>query len=124
MESIKEQCLRMMLWLATQGLSLPVIRAVQNMLESGVVDSALIRYFFAGMLEIVQAPLSLPFVRAFGGLMMKRPCVDALKSSHFEHSKRAKIVWLIDQFEFADSTNGVSWEEDESLLSTLKSTYC
>eukprot|EP00584_Thalassiosira_punctigera_P012740 CAMPEP_0172549052 /NCGR_PEP_ID=MMETSP1067-20121228/18230_1 /TAXON_ID=265564 ORGANISM="Thalassiosira punctigera, Strain Tpunct2005C2" /NCGR_SAMPLE_ID=MMETSP1067 /ASSEMBLY_ACC=CAM_ASM_000444 /LENGTH=138 /DNA_ID=CAMNT_0013336373 /DNA_START=96 /DNA_END=508 /DNA_ORIENTATION=- len=35
MQSIKEQCLRLMLWLTTQGLSLAVISAVQSKLERG-----------------------------------------------------------------------------------------
>jgi len=62
MESIKEQCLRLMLWLSAQGLVLDVISA----LSWSDMDSALIRYFFMGILEIVQAPLSLSFVRALG----------------------------------------------------------
>jgi len=59
--------------------------------------------------------------------MMKGPFVDALQSKHFEHSKRGQIVQLIDLFEAAatgDVQKIASWEEDESLLSTLKSTYC
>ena len=72
MQSIKEQSLRLMLWLATHGLSLSVISAVQNKLEkvgSTDMDAALLRYFFAGLIEIVRPPLSLPFVRTLGGLM-------------------------------------------------------
>eukprot|EP00585_Thalassiosira_rotula_P018387 CAMPEP_0196206326 /NCGR_PEP_ID=MMETSP0912-20130531/7746_1 /TAXON_ID=49265 /ORGANISM="Thalassiosira rotula, Strain GSO102" /LENGTH=440 /DNA_ID=CAMNT_0041480861 /DNA_START=88 /DNA_END=1410 /DNA_ORIENTATION=+ len=132
MQSIKEQCLRLMLWLTTQGLSLAVISAVQNKLETGnsgssEMDSALVRYFFTGILEIVRPPLSLAFVRALGGLMMKKPFADALQSKHFEDSKRGQIIRLIDLFEAA--TTGkvqkiVSWEEDESLLTMLKSMYC
>ena len=129
MESIKEQCLRLMLWLSTQGLSLAVISAVQNNLDNGggasEMDSALVRYFFTGMLEIIRPPFSLSFVRALGGLMMKRPCVDALLSKHFEASKREAIVQLVHQFEAAGMVQKKAmWEEDKSLLSVLKNTYC
>ena len=116
MESIKEQCLRLMLWLSAQGLVLDVISA----LSWSDMDSALIRYFFMGILEIVQAPLSLSFVRALGGLMLKTSCVDALTSKHFV--EKEQIVQLIDMFDAAfDCQEG--WDEDEALLSTLKSTY-
>ncbi|KAL3769474.1 hypothetical protein ACHAWU_008883 [Discostella pseudostelligera] len=126
MQSIKEQSLRLMLWLSTQGLSLSVISAVQNKLEkvgSTDMDAALLRYFFAGLIEIVRPPLSLPFVRALGGLMLKRPCLDALQSVHFEASRQQQIKVLINQFEAAGDNNEL-WEEDKNLLSTLKSAYC
>jgi len=125
MQSIKEQCLRLMLWLSTQGLSLAVLSAVQNKLEKGgsEMDSALVRYFFTGILEIVRHPFSLAFVRALGTLMMKRSCVDALLSKHFESSKQGMMVQLINQFEAACGYQHIQ-EEDKSLLSVLKSTYC
>jgi len=116
MESIKEQCLRLMLWLSAQGLVLDVISA----LSWSDMDSALIRYFFMGILEIVQAPLSLSFVRALGGLMLKTPCVDALTSKHFV--EKGQIIELINMFDAAfDCQEG--WDGDKTLLSTLKSTY-
>ena len=88
------------------------------------MDSALLRYFFGGVLDVARPPYSMAFVRALGGLMAQRPCVDALRSSHFEASKREKIVGLIQDFEkAADVLKEVS-EDDETLLSTLKGTYC
>jgi hypothetical protein len=126
MQSIKEQSLRLMLWLATQGLSLSVISAVQNKLEkvgSTDMDAALLRYFFAGLIEIVRPPLSLPFVRTLGGLMLKRPCLDALQSVHFEASRREQMKQLINQFQ-TTGDNHELWEEDKNLLSMLKSAYC
>lgn len=119
MESIKEQCIRLMLWLSTQGLSIDVISA----LASSEMDSALVRYFFTGILEIVQPPFSLAFVRALGGLMLKKTFVESLQSNHFEEMKKEKIVQLIKIF---DETVGGCQQEregDKALLSTLKSTY-
>ena len=122
MQSIKEQSLRLMLWLSTQGLSLAVIAAVKHKLETDM-DSALLRYFFAGLIEIVQPPFSLPFVRALGGLMLRKPCTDALQSTHFDASKREQLPMLIHRFEAAGNNQDLT-KEDRNLLSMLKSTYC
>jgi hypothetical protein len=125
MQSIKEQCLRLMLWLSTRGLSHVVISAVQNKLEKGCpseMDSALVRYFFMGIIEIVRPPLSLSFVRALGGLMLKGPCVDALQSKLFDASTREQIVRLVGQFEATGKRQEVR-EEDKLMLSKLKATY-
>ena len=124
MQSIKEQSLRLLLWLSTQGVSLAVISAVQNKLEkvgSTDMDAALVRYFFVGLIEIIRPPFSVPFVRALGGLLIK--VADALQSIHFESSKREQLRVLINQFETAVNVQELQ-EEDKSLLSTLRSTYC
>ncbi len=126
MQSIKEQCLRLMLWLSTQGISLAVLSAVTHKLEkvgSTDMDSALLRYFFSGLIEIVRPPFSLPFVRALGGLMLKKPCTDALQSTHFDSSKREQLPMLINRFEAAVNNQDLL-KEDKNLLSMLKSTYC
>jgi hypothetical protein len=110
MSSIKEQCIRLMLWLSTQGLALGVISALSSEME----DSALIRYFFAGVLEIIQPPLSMAFVGALAKLMLTKHCMDA--------SKQEQIAQLIHMFDAtADEQEG--WEEDKSLLIALKSKY-
>jgi hypothetical protein len=110
----------LLLFLSAQGMSLAVISAVR----SSEIDSALLRYFVSGMLEIVQPPLSLPFVRGFGSLLMERPFVDTLISQHFEASKRYQIVQLIHQFEAAFTVKGAAPSEaDAALLTMLKSTY-
>ncbi|KAL3817077.1 hypothetical protein ACHAXA_000127 [Cyclostephanos tholiformis] len=70
MQSIKEQSLRLMLWLSTQGLSLVVISAVQGKLEKGGgsssdMDSALVRYFLVGMIDISASFSSLVNLRTW-----------------------------------------------------------
>ena len=118
MSSIKEQCIRLMLWLSTQGLALGVISALSSEME----DSALIRYFFAGILEIIQPPLSMALVGALAKLMLTKHCLDALQSKHFEATKQEQIAQLIHMFDAtADEQEG--WEEDKSLLIALKSKY-
>ena len=121
MESIKEQCLRLMLLLSAQGLCIEVISAVMGKLQkngSSELDSALIRYFVSGLLDTVQPPLSEPFCNSFGGLLVERQCVDALKSQHFEKGRRAQLIQLINQIE-----TQAAWTDVQPLLSTVKSVY-
>ena len=116
-----------MLWLSVQGMALPVISAVQNRLQKGgssEMDSALVRYFVTGILEIVLPPLSLPFVRALGSLLMERSCIDALKSQHFDRGKMSQLIQLLGAFDATFSyEKGSLLDDDESLLSMLMSAY-
>ena len=128
MQSIKEQCLRLLLWLSTQGMSLAVLSAIQNRLDKNnkgvgssceTLDSSLVRYFFMGMIEILSPPFSIAFVRAFGSLLLIGPCVDALQSKLVDVSTRENIAQLVSQFE----VGSVLREDDKLLLSKLKSVY-
>eukprot|EP00984_Skeletonema_dohrnii_P010804 scaffold4237_cov105-Skeletonema_dohrnii-CCMP3373.AAC.5 len=127
MESIKEQCLRLMLLLSAQGLCIEVISAVKDKLRkngSSELDSALIRYFVSGLLDTVQTPLTVPFCNSFCGLLVERQCVDALKSQHFENGRRAQIIQLINQVE----TDGKRiderfWTNVRPMLTAVKSVY-
>lgn len=126
MQSIKEQCLRLMIWLSTQGMVLSVIAAVRERLQKGSseMDSALVRYFMSGLLEVMQPPFSLPFARAFGGMLMDRPCIDTLTSQLFDDSKKSELSNLIVHFDKAFAANdAATLEGDNQLMSTLKSTY-
>ncbi|KAL7441664.1 hypothetical protein ACHAXM_007947 [Skeletonema potamos] len=125
MESIKEQCLRLMLLLSAQGMCIEVISAVKDKLRkngSSELDSALIRYFVSGLLDTVQPPLTEPFCNSFGGLLVERQCVDALKSQHFEKGRRAQIIQLINQVETQGKEARI-WTNVQPLLSTIKSVY-
>lgn len=129
MESIKEQCLRLMLLLSAEGLCIEVTSAVKGKLQkngSSDLDSALIRYFVSGMLDIIQPPLTVPFLNSFGGLLVERQCIDALNSQYFETGRRAQIVQLFNQVENqADNEKkGTSIVNSvKLLLSTIKSVY-
>eukprot|EP00804_Cyclotella_cryptica_P013920 CCRYP_002434-RA/>CCRYP_002434-RA protein AED:0.07 eAED:0.07 QI:141/0.85/0.87/1/1/1/8/45/929 len=126
MQSIKEQCLRLMIWLSTQGMALSVICAVREKLEKGSseMDSALVRYFMSCLLETVQPPFSLPFIRTLSGMLLERPCIDTLTSQLFDDHKRSQLSQLIVQFEEAFTAKNVTpSKEDELVLSTLKTYY-
>lgn len=137
MASIKEQCVRLLLCLSAEGHSVEVLRAVRGRLEGdaasgggggATMDSALVRYLFSGLLELVRPPFSLSFVRALGGLMMTRAVVEALQSAHFEASKRHMIIQLVRNFEGTCEAQrrdgGVGCEGDGVLIAALKRTYC
>ena len=115
-----------MIWLSTQGMALSVISAVRDKLEKGSseMDSALVRYFMSCLLETVQPPFSLPFIRALSGMMLERPCIDTLTSQLFDVHKRSKLAQLIGRFEEAFSAKNVTpSKDDEILLSTLRTYY-
>lgn len=115
-----------MLWLSSQGMILSVISAVRERLQKGSseMDSALVRYFMSGLLEVLQPPFSLPFVRALGGMLLERPCIDTLTSQLFDAEKRTELNKLLIQFDEALAVeNATLLEDDLPLLSTLKSTY-
>ncbi|KAL7452957.1 hypothetical protein ACHAWC_004657, partial [Mediolabrus comicus] len=125
MESIKEQCLRLMLLLLTKGLCLEVISAVKGKLRkngTSELDSALIRYFVSGVLDIIQPPFTVPFCKSFCDLLVERQCIDALKSQHFDTSRRAQIIQLFNQDESTEEKGG-GWNNIQPLLSTVKSVY-
>jgi len=115
-----------MIWLSTQGMALSVISAVREKLEKGSseMDSALVRYFMSCLLETVQPPFSLPFIRALSGMLLERPCIDTLTSQLFDVHKRSQLAQLIGQFEEAFTAKNVTpSKDDELLLSTLRTYY-
>ena len=125
MESIKEQCLRLMLLLSAQGLCIEVISAVKDKLRkngSSELDSALIRYFVSGLLHTVQPPLTVPFCNSFFGLLLERQCVDALKSQHFAKSRHDEITQLVNQVE-SQGNEARFWSNVRPMLSNVKSVY-
>lgn len=115
-----------MIWLSAQGMVLGVISAIRERLQKGSseLDSALVRYFMSGLLEVIQPPFSLPFARALSGMLMERPCIDTLTSQLFDATKKSELSQLIDQFEKVFAADGaMTLEGDDKLVSTLKSAY-
>ena len=115
-----------MIWLSTQGMVIAVISAVREKLQKGSseMDSALVRYFVSGLLEVMQPPFSLSFVRVFSGMLMQQTCIDTLKSSLFDTSKKLQLTNLISHFENALAVeNAIVLGEDDQLMNTLKLTY-
>ena len=122
-QGLKEQALRLLLWLCTQGESVRVFTAV----ASAGFDSALLRYFMGAILQIVRPAFSLPLVRSLGSLLSAKPCVDALRSSHFDASGKALLAKLLGNFREAISPQGnlasCATATDKALVASLTTLY-
>ena len=103
-QALKEQSLRLLLLLATRGEAARVLGAVGT---SGLLDAPNLRYFVAGLLQVVQPPVSLALVHSLGGLLSSKACVEALRSlEHFAAESRAALMGLLDAFRLALSSKG------------------
>jgi len=122
-QGLKEQALRLLLWLCAQGEAVRVFSAV----PSAGFDSALLRYFMAATLQIVRPTFSLPLVRSLGSLLSSKPCVDALRSSHFDVSGKALLAKLLGNFRDAISAQGnlasCATSTDKALVASLTTLY-
>mmetsp|Transcript_32592 Transcript_32592/g.43326 ORF Transcript_32592/g.43326 Transcript_32592/m.43326 type:complete len:235 (+) Transcript_32592:1009-1713(+) len=128
MQDIKEQCLRLFLWLATQGQGLPVFSAIAEKLrQGGVIDAALLRYFIGGILDVIGPPVSIPFVKVLGMMLTTKACVDALNSTFFDAKKKVLLSELIGDFEDAVMENEKqsprAAADDVALVANLRSMY-
>jgi hypothetical protein len=84
--AIKECGIRLLLFLLSKGDVIQVFSCVASRLNeagSSDLDASLIRYFVAGVLEVVKPPVSAVFVFAFGNLLKAPKVVDAARSSYF-----------------------------------------
>ena len=121
--AIKEQSLRVLIFLVIHGEVVPVMDSVASRLEhSGAseLDASLVRYFVTGLLQVIQPPVSLTFVRAFGKLLLTSRCTDAVKSPYF--TEKEKLAALLSAF--ADQRTSPGWNStDASQLTKIQSTY-
>jgi len=122
-QALKEQAIRLLIWLCTQGESVRVFTVV----TSAGFDSALLRYFVGGILQIVRPTFSLPLVRSLSSLLSSKPCVDALRSSHFDESGKALLAKLLGNFRDAISSQGnlesCATATDKALVASLTKLY-
>mmetsp|Transcript_11475 Transcript_11475/g.33828 ORF Transcript_11475/g.33828 Transcript_11475/m.33828 type:complete len:430 (-) Transcript_11475:207-1496(-) len=129
--ALKEQGLRLLLWLATLGRAIDVFDTLAEKLKkagtsNSGIDSANLRYFVAGVLEVIRPPLSVPLVRSMGTFLSNKTCVDALQSSYFDTSKKkalAELVWNFDKAVTAGREGLRSSLDDVALVSSLRAVY-
>ena len=127
--ALKEQCLRLLLFLSSKGLSIEVFNTLYHRLQKGgscEIDSGLLRYFIAGALQIIHPPVSISFVRALGSVLASKNCCTALNTNFFETSNRMALSKLIFHFREVvcdDSKFSKSGSKDRILVSSLASTY-
>lgn len=127
LNEIKEQSLRLLLFIALNGDGPTVlIRITKVLTASGnsTLDASLIRYFVSGLLQVVRAPFSLPFVRAMASFLATPTCIGAVRTSYFEKKSKLQLDTVILEFKkLSDSEKGLLTPDDIGLLRKLSSTY-
>lgn len=92
MNLIKEQSLRLLLFLCARGEAPTVLGRMTNLVKESsrsYLDASLVRYFVSGLLAVASPPFSIPFIRSLILLLKAPACVDAIKTTYFgEDSKR------------------------------------
>jgi hypothetical protein len=94
MNLIKEQSLRLLLFLCARGEAPTVLVRISNLVKESnrsYLDASLVRYFVSGLLEVASPPFSIPFVRSFIDLLKTTACVDALKTTYFEEASKKRL---------------------------------
>jgi hypothetical protein len=124
---IKEKGLRLLLHLLAKGEVTSVLGKITSRLKqqgSALMDASLVRYFVSGLLEVVQSPVSIVFVRSFGALLKAPKCIDAVRTQYFGEPHRQRLVDLLTSFKDLRSSGGAKLaSEDVSLISSLLTTY-
>jgi len=128
MNDIKEQSLRLLLFLLVKGEVASVLNAITMALKgrgsNSGLDASLVRYFVGGVIDVVRPPVSFSFVCAFGSVLREPRCIDAVRSSYFNEQQRQKLSSLLKSFEDIRSRNGKPLSpESAAVISELTTTY-
>lgn len=130
MNDIKEQTLRLLLFLLVEGEVTSVLGEMTRRLRqpgNSEIDASLVRYFFDGLLDILRPPYSLPLVRSLGQMLSAPRCVEALKSSYFKQPNKKRLVSIVQSFKDTLSDRGTGLgrctDEDSALVASLISVY-
>jgi hypothetical protein len=126
MNDIKEQSLRLLLFLLVKGEVASVLGAIAAALkgQGSGLDASLVRYFVGGVVDIARPPVSFVFARAFDGVLRSPRCLDAVRSSYFAEPQRQKLVSLLKSFRDIRAPEGKPLSsEDTALVSSLLAAY-
>jgi hypothetical protein len=124
--AIKECSLRLLLFLTSKGDVIQVFSSVASRLEqagSSDLDASLVRYFIAGVLEMVKAPVSPVFVYAFGNFLKAPKVVDAVRSAYFAKVNNERLQNLLKSFKDIRQCNQLRTGEEGSLITSLFTMY-
>ncbi len=129
MNSLKEQSLRLLLFLCTRGEA-PIVfdKFIKLLKDPGrsSLDASLIRYFISGLLEIARPPFSIPFIRSFMILLKSPASVDALKATYFDKDSKNRLTAIMNYLKTRTSGKLNSRplaKEDISLINSVVSIY-
>jgi len=124
---IKEQSLRLLLFLLVHGEAPSVLRTLTSRLQHGdaiKLDASLLRYFTSGMLEVVRPPYSLPFVRLLGAVLKTPRVMDAVRSAYFGDNNKERLKSLLSYFqESCAKQQSTAAKADVALVAFLTKTY-
>jgi len=129
MNSLKEQSLRLLLFLCTRGEAPLVFDRFIKLLKDpsrSSLDASLIRYFISGLLEISNPPFSIPFIRSLMLLLKTPASVDAIKASYFDKKSKARLNSIFNYLKTRTSGKLDSRAlamEDTALISSVLSIY-
>ena len=129
MNEIKEQSIRLLIFLTVNGEGPTVLERITSALKvqgSSFMDASLIRYFVGGLLEVVSAPFSAPFVRSLASLLQVPVCGEAVRSQYFGDENNQRLGTLMDVFKglVGRSTRQLELTvEDTNLVKSLISAY-
>ena len=98
MNSLKEQSLRLLLFLCTRGEAPSVFDQLITLLKDpgrSSLDASLIRYFISGLLEIASPPYSIPFIRSLMILLKSPASIDAVKATYFDKNSKNRLAAIM-----------------------------
>jgi hypothetical protein len=96
MDSIKQQSLRLLLFVCVRGEGPQVLDRMAGFLKaSDDLDGSLIRYFVAGLLQVIKPPFSVPFARSFAAMMSVPSCVRAIRNSYFDNESKKRLQSIL-----------------------------
>jgi hypothetical protein len=126
MNEIKEQSLRLLLFLCVRGDASVVIGHFTRLLTGTThLDASLIRYFVSGLLQVAAAPYSMPFVRLLCHLLKAPGTSDAVKTSYFDEASKqhlSRIIRYMGGLE-TNRTHGELSPEDVGLVKSVVALY-
>lgn len=129
MNSLKEQSLRLLLFLCARGEAPSVFDQLIKLLKDpgrSSLDASLIRYFISGLLEIANPPFSIPFIRSLMILLKSPASVDAVKASYFDKNSKNRLTAIMNYLKTRTSGKLDARplaKEDLSLINSVLSIY-
>jgi hypothetical protein len=99
MNLIKEQSLRLLIFLCVRGEAPFVLEKMTRLLKDSSrshLDASLVRYFVSGLLQVSSPPFSMPFTRSIIHLLMTPACSDAVKTSYFDETSKKRLDRVLD----------------------------
>lgn len=128
MNSLKEQSLRLLLFLCTRGEAPSVFDQLIQLLKDpsrSSLDASLIRYFISGLLEIASPPFSIPFIRSFMILLRSPASIDAIKATYFDQNSKNRLAAIMRYLKtrVSGKDSRPMAKEDISLINSVVAIY-